>query len=67
MSFRLPAGVDERDGSNAPDGLQTHQLRAGEDDDDPAHGPAIQRGLPPALLPVSSHTNTLLGKQVLNP
>lgn len=64
MSFCLAAGVDERDGSDAPDGLQAHQLGAGEDDDDPAHGPAIQRGLPPAVLPVSPHTNTLTGKQV---
>lgn len=58
-SFRPPPGVDQRDGSDAPDGLQTHQLRAGEDDDDAAHGPAIQGGLPPAVLPVSpQHSDT---------
>lgn len=54
----LPAGVDKRDGSDAPDGLQTHQLRARQDDDDAAHGPALQRGFPSALLPVSSHSHS---------
>lgn len=57
-AFCLPAGVDERDGSDAPDGLQTHQLGAGEDDDDAAHGPAVPRGLPAAVLPVSPRTDT---------
>lgn len=57
-SFCPSAGVDKRDGSDAPDGLQTHQLGAREDDDDAAHGPALQRGLPPAVLPVSPQTHT---------
>lgn len=52
------AGTDKCDGSNATDGLQTHQLCQGEDDDDTPHGPQIQRGLPSALLPVSTHTHT---------
>lgn len=50
----LRPGFDERDGSDAPDGLQAHQLRQGEDDDDASHGSAFQRGLPSALLPVST-------------
>lgn len=58
MPFGLSAGVDKRDGPDAPDGLQTHQLCAGQDDDDAAHGPAIQRGLPSAVLPVSTQTHT---------
>lgn len=62
----LPAGVDKRDGSDAPDGLQTHQLRAGQDDDDAAHGTALQRGFPSALLPVSSYTNTQTRKHCVN-
>lgn len=62
----LPAGVDKRDGSDAPDGLQTHQLRARQDDDDAAHGTALQRRFPAALLPVSSYTNTQTRKQCVN-
>lgn len=53
------AGVDKCDGFNATDGLQTHQLCQSKDDDDAPHGPPIQRGLPSALLPVSTHTHTL--------
>lgn len=55
------AGIDECDGSNATDGLQTHQLCQSEDDDDAPHEPPIQRGLPSALLPVSTHTHTDTG------
>lgn len=53
------AGIDKCDGSNATDGLETHQLCQSEDDDNPPHGPPIQGGLPAALLPVSTHTHTL--------
>lgn len=50
----LHAGFDECDGSDATDGLQTHQLRQSEDDDDAPHRPPIQRGLSSPLLPVST-------------
>lgn len=52
--FFSPSGFDECDGSDAPDGLQAHQLRQGEDDDHAAHRPPIQRRLPSAVLPVST-------------
>lgn len=51
------SGSDECDGSDAPDGLQAHQHRQGEDDDDAAHRPPIQGRLPSAVLPVSISVN----------
>lgn len=60
----LHAGIDQRDGSDATDGIQTHQLRQSQDDDDAAYGPEIPGGLPSALLPVSAHTPSPGSQQV---
>lgn len=47
-------GIDQRDGADATDGLQTHQLCPRQDDDNTPHRPQIQGGLPSSLLSVSS-------------
>lgn len=59
LVFLFCAGFDQCDGSNETDGLQTHQLCQGEDDDNTPHWPPIQRGLPSALLPVSTHKSVV--------
>lgn len=51
-------GLDQCDGSNETDGLQTHQLSQGEDDDNTPHWSPIPRGLPSTVLPVSISTHT---------
>lgn len=50
----LCLGIDQRDGVDATDGLQTHQLCPRQDDDNAPHWPEIQGGLPSSLLSVSS-------------